>query len=62
METRIYRVERETEPPQLVEAATAAQALRHVTRKAYQVKTATTKEVASLVGQGVKVEQASVDQ
>lgn len=45
----------------LVEAGNPAQTRLHVTRDLYVIKPATTKEVATLLGQGVKVEKAGED-
>lgn len=58
MTTRLYLVSthEKGEGDRLIEAATSAQALRHVASKMIKVKPATTKEVAHLVGHGVKVE------
>lgn len=67
METRIYVVDLEvpreddnqtTCVTRLVEAGTQAQAVRHVTKDAVTCRVASTKDVAALVGAGVKVETA----
>jgi hypothetical protein len=57
MSKRIYLVtESASDKARLVEAATPAQALRHVARNVYAVKPANTYEVASLVSRGVALE------
>lgn len=56
--TRIYTVAQETGDKFLIEAATPAQALRHVTAGMFRVEVASAKDVAQLMAQGVKVESA----
>lgn len=60
-ETRIYVVE--TNIPEgelrLVEAVSAAQAVRHCVKSVYRVKAATPKLLASAMSRGAKVEQAT---
>lgn len=61
METRIYIVRSrgvDPTPTRLVEAASAAQAVRHCVKKAYEVKAVAPKELASLMSTGVQVELA----
>lgn len=61
-ETRIYKVsgDKFVGGTRLVEAATSAQAIRHVTKSLFSVDIATTKDVANLVGAGIKIESAAV--
>jgi hypothetical protein len=56
--TRLYIVELSGSRPRLVEAASRSQAVNHVVRSMVKVKAATPKDVASLVGQGIELEQA----
>lgn len=56
--SRIYIVT-DGELKHLVEAATQAQALRHVVKSVFQVKVATAKEVADLIKKGASVQTAS---
>lgn len=58
MQTRIYVVINKEER-RLVEATSAAQAIRHCVRNVYAAHVAGTKELASLMSQGVTVERAS---
>ncbi len=58
MTTRLYIVSQDTGDKYLVDAATPAQALRHVTTGMFYVKPATPKDVARLVADGVKVQSA----
>lgn len=58
--TRIYKVDQDTGDKYLIEAATPAQALRHVTAGMFKVSPASAKDVAALMDQGVKVESAKV--
>ena len=46
----------------LVEAVSAAQALRHITKKAYTVKVAKAADVAHYMMQGAKLERAAADE
>ena len=63
--TRVYLIESnlETEPGQnmLVEASSAAQALRHAVQGAFACRVATTLEVAAIIGGGGKLEKAGGD-
>ncbi len=64
MQTRIYKVQGldTTEMGgacHLVEATSAAQAVRHVVRGKLTAKVATTKEVATLMGQKIPIENAA---
>lgn len=56
--TRIYVVENKDET-HLVEALSAAQAVRHVVRERYSVRIATTKLVAELMQVGIPLESAA---
>ena len=58
--TRIYIV-MQGEERRLVEAASAAQAIRHCVRNVYQAKPATPKDVARNLAAGVAVEYAVED-
>ena len=61
MSTRIYAVRNKdvlNVGVRLVEAATQAQALRHVAQNDYSVDIPNTKEVAELVSSGVRVESS----
>lgn len=58
--TRLYKVDQDTGDKYLIEAATPAQALRHVTSGMFKVAPASAKDVALLMDQGVKVETAKV--
>jgi len=61
MNTRLYRVTQENTGDQhLVEATSASQALRHVTTGMFTVAVASTKDVAGMMANGVKVETAKV--
>jgi hypothetical protein len=61
--TRIYLVAAciggVAQPPRLIEAGTAAAARNHATRDMLSVKPASPKEVAKLIGTGIKLEIAS---
>lgn len=60
MTTRIYKIDdKENGAVRLVEANSAAQALRHIAAERYEVTVATTKDVAAAMGDGVTVETAS---
>ncbi len=66
METRIYLVSGFGEDEmgaekRLVEAGSAAQAIRHVVKQKYTAKAATTREVAELMTKKVSVEKATTD-
>ncbi len=61
MTTRIYIVSQDVGNKFLIDAATPAQALRHVTAGMFDVKAASPKDVARLVADGVKVEAAKSD-
>ncbi len=58
MQTRIYVV-MTGEDRRLVEASSAAQAIRHCVRGVYTAKVAATKELAQMMAAGMKVEVAS---
>jgi hypothetical protein len=58
MNTRIYLVSQDVGNKYLVDAATPAQALRHVAAGMFDVKVATPHDVARLVADGVAVESA----
>ena len=61
MSTRIYAVRNKdvfNVGVRLVEAATQAQALRHVAQNDYSIDIPNTKEVAELVSSGVRVESS----
>lgn len=61
METRIYHVavtNGQTGENRLVEATSAAQAVRYIARGIYTAKAATPKTLAGLMSAGVKVERA----
>lgn len=49
------------ENTRLVEAGNPAQVRNHVTKGMFNIRVATTREVADLVADGVKVETASAD-
>lgn len=62
METRIYIVRSrgvDPTPTRLVEAASAAQAVRHVVKSQYHVEACTPKVIASVMSSGVMVEDAN---
>ena len=60
MQTRIYTVRSLThEKPWLVEATSAAQAIRHVVSSEYMAQVATTKEVAQCMAHGILVQKAN---
>ena len=44
--------------PRLIDAISKAQAITFITKDLYEARPATTKEVAALMGKGVKVEEA----
>ena len=56
--TRIYVVINK-ESKRLVEAGSAAQAIRHCVRNQYSAKAATPKEIAAFMGAGYGVEKAT---
>lgn len=58
--TRIYVVTH-AEQPRLIEAGSAAQAIRHCVRASYSAKAATPKDIAALMHAGHAVEHASPD-
>lgn len=62
-ETRIYVViEGGAEAgKRLVEATSAAQAIRHCARNVYTAQAATPKDIAALMSSDVKIEQANTD-
>ncbi len=55
----IYVVEREGKPTDLVRAANAAAALRHVVRNTLKVTRASQDDLAELIGGGMRVQQAA---
>lgn len=58
MQKRLYQVtHRVTGNPRLVEAINPAQAMRHVANSLFDVKAATARDVANLMGMGIKLEQ-----
>lgn len=61
MITRIYIVLHGDER-RLVEAGSAAQAIRHCVRNVYSAKAATPKDIAALMLDGRRVERASDDE
>lgn len=60
MITRIYIVANGDEK-RLVDAASAAQAIRHCVKNKYSAKAATPKDIAVHMSVGVKIEKASDD-
>jgi hypothetical protein len=62
MNTRIYlitsNIQLAPEQEVLVEASSAAQALRYATKEAFECRVATTLEVAAIIGNGGKLEKA----
>lgn len=60
-DTRIYLItERGTKgEARLVEATSAAQAVRHCAKNIYTAQAATPKEVATLMGSGITIETAT---
>lgn len=65
MKTRIYEIRDtsllEAHPTRLIEAPTAAAAIRHVAAK-YRASVPDTKRVVELLGRGANIEQAKPDQ
>lgn len=61
MQTRIYYVA-DGHETRLIEATSAAAAIRHCAVKRYRYGVAKPKEVARLMAEGVKVEQATTEQ
>ena len=60
MQTRIYVVvNKQTGEKRLVEAISAAQAIRHCVQNIYEAKPGNPKDIAQAMGEGLKVEQAS---
>lgn len=63
METRIYVVLQKgtstTDGHRLVEASSAAQAIRHCAKHVYEAKAATPKDIANFMSSGVAIEKAS---
>lgn len=57
--TRIYVVMQNDKPMRLVDATSAAQAIRHCVRREYAAKAATPKDIASLMGAGTTIEAAN---
>lgn len=62
MASRIYIVNMKGAKPKLVDATTAAQAVRHVAKGLITTKVATAKETAELMQQGVQLESAAVQE
>jgi hypothetical protein len=59
-ESRIYEVQVKGSPVvRLVDAVSAAQALRHVAKQQFEVTLPTTKRVAYLMGKGIVPEDAT---
>lgn len=61
-QSRIYVVMQKDKPHRLVEAATAAQAIRHCVRPEFQARVATPKDVAALLAPGTGIERAETEQ
>jgi len=59
--TRIYVVLIGNSVQRLVEAGSAAQAIRHCVRDQYSAKAAAPKEIAHYMAGGMRIEQASGD-
>lgn len=59
MTTRIYVVVQKDKPSRLVEATSAAQAIRHCAQQEYSAGIARPKDVASLLCAGTTVEKAN---
>lgn len=62
MQTRIYVVRCKLEghtTPRLVEATSASQAIRHCVGENYSAASATAKDIAEHMGNGLKVERAA---
>jgi len=60
IQTRIYLVTN-GDTRRLIEAGSAAQAIRHCVRNTYSAKAATPKEIANFMGAGYPVEHVSGD-
>lgn len=58
MSSRIYVVNMKGVKPKLIEASSAAQAIRHVAKGIISTKVATAKDTASLMSQGIQLEIA----
>lgn len=58
MATRIYVVEMKGAKPKLIDATTAAQAIRHVAKGIISAKVATAKQTAELMKAGASLESA----
>jgi hypothetical protein len=57
MSTRLYRVKHKaTNANRLIDAQNPSQVLRHVSEDLYEIAPATPKDVAELIGTGVRVE------
>lgn len=61
MQTRIYVVIHDDEK-RLVEATSAAQAIRHCVRPRYNARAASPKDVATMLASGARVERAETEQ
>lgn len=61
MQTRIYVVMQKDKPNRLVEASSAAQAIRHCVSTEFSTKVATPKEVGEMVTAGVTIEKAKLE-
>lgn len=60
-ETRIYVVTNKNDNGRrLVEAASAAQAIRHCVSSIYEANVATAKSIAQYMGDGLKIEKAEL--
>lgn len=62
MQTRIYVVTQRDKPNRLVEASSAAQAIRHCVRGEYSAKVPTNKELAAAMTHGLIIEKANEDE
>lgn len=61
MTTRIYVIMQKDKPNRLVDASSAAQAIRHCVSTEYSSRVATAKDVADMLAHGVVVEQAKTE-
>jgi hypothetical protein len=57
-QTRIYVVEQKDKPHRLIEATSAAQAIRHCARPEFTARAATPRDVATLMQPGQPLEKA----
>ncbi len=58
-QTRIYVIVTKDKPHRLVEASSAAQAIRHCVAREYSAKVAGAKDVAGMLATGTAVEKAN---